>query len=69
MRYCILDLTKFLFRYAKAPTEKFTVIQLKDIIDIFIEMDPQSIKRKLKENNFFSNIPKKQEDEGFNFIL
>ena len=40
MRYCILDLTKFLFRYAKAPTEKYTIIHLKDIVDIYIEMDP-----------------------------
>ena len=40
MRYCVLDLTKFVFKYAKAPTEKYTVIQLKDIIDIVLEEDP-----------------------------
>lgn len=59
MRYCILDLTKFLFRYAKAPTEKYTIIHLKDIVDIYIEMDPQSNKKK-KENNFFSNLSSKK---------
>ena len=42
MRFCILDLTKFVFKYAKAPTEKFTVIHLKDIIDVQIEKDPAS---------------------------
>lgn len=36
----MLDLTKFLFKYAKAPTEKFTYIHLKDIIDVTIEPDP-----------------------------
>jgi hypothetical protein len=29
-----MDLTKFVFKYAKAPTEKFTIIHLKDIIDV-----------------------------------
>lgn len=59
MRYCILDLTKFLFRYAKAPTEKYTIIHLKDIVDIYIEMDPQTSKKR-KENNFFSNLSSKK---------
>lgn len=26
MRYCILDLTKFQFKYAKSPTETFTTM-------------------------------------------
>ena len=42
MRYCILDLTKFVFRYAKAPTDKYTFIHLKDIVDIILERDPVS---------------------------
>jgi len=29
-----MDLTKFVFKYAKAPTEKLTIIHLKDIIDV-----------------------------------
>ena len=33
-RFCLMDLTKFVFKYAKAPTEKFTIIHLKDIIDV-----------------------------------
>jgi hypothetical protein len=40
MRYCILDLTKFVFKYAKAPTEQYTFIHLKDIVDIILEKDP-----------------------------
>ena len=39
-KYCILDLTKFVFKYAKAPTEKYTPILLKDIIDVTLEPDP-----------------------------
>ena len=39
-KFCMLDLTKFLFKYAKAPTEKYTYIHLKDIIDVSIEPDP-----------------------------
>lgn len=38
-KFCVLDLTKFVFKYAKAPTEKFTPIHLKDIIDVIIEKD------------------------------
>ena len=30
-----------MFKYAKAPTEKFTSIALKDIIDVVIEKDPK----------------------------
>lgn len=36
-KFCVLDLTKFMFKYAKAPTDKFTHIMLKDIIDVKIE--------------------------------
>lgn len=36
----MLDLTKFLFKYAKAPTDTFTFIHLKDIIDVYVEVDP-----------------------------
>jgi len=42
MRYCVLDLTKFLFKYAKSPTEAYTQIHLKDIIDIWMERDPDT---------------------------
>jgi len=42
----MLDLTKFLFKYAKAPTEKFTYIHLKDIIDVTVEPDPGIINKR-----------------------
>lgn len=41
MRYCILDLTKFNFKYAKEPTGAYTLIHLKDIIDVYLEKDPE----------------------------
>ena len=40
-RFCILDLTKFIFKYAKAPNEKYTEIQLKEIEDVVLEYDPK----------------------------
>ena len=40
-KFCVLDLTRFLFKYAKAPTDKFTNIPLKDIIDVVVEKDPK----------------------------
>ena len=52
MRYCVLDLTKFLFKYAKAPTDSFTNIHLKEIIDITLEADPLSTKPKDSGYNF-----------------
>ena len=61
MRYCLLDLTRFMFKYAKAPTEVFTQIHLKDIIDIQIEKDPIF---KI-EKSFFGN----KEKEGFKFVI
>ena len=72
MRYCILDLTKFVFRYAKAPTDKYTFIKLKDIIDIILERDPKPNKKTNTGNailNVMSNNAKKQEEEGFNMII
>ena len=45
----MLDLTKFLFKYAKAPTEKFTYIHLKDIIDVTIEPDPGIVTKRASE--------------------
>jgi len=40
LKYCILDLTKFEFKYAKNPTEVFTNILMSQIIDVYIEEDP-----------------------------
>ena len=69
MRYCILDLTKFVFKYAKAPTEQYTFIHLKDIVDIILEQDPaQKESSKARSNSFFSSTTKR-ETEGFNFVI
>ena len=59
----MLDLTRFMFKYAKAPTEVFTQIHLKDIIDITIEKDPIF---KIEKSFFGKNI---KEKEGFKFII
>ena len=69
MRYCVLDLTKFMFKYAKAPTEVFTQIHLKDIIDIVLENDPKP-KGAIKQSFFSPILSKKNEAEnGFNFNI
>ena len=52
-----------MFKYAKAPTEVFTQIHLKDIIDITIEKDPIF---KIEKSFFGKNI---KEKEGFKFII
>ena len=67
----MLDLTKFLFKYAKAPTEKFTYIHLKDIIDVTVEPDPGIINKRGTErkSSVFSTTNKNQELQGFNFIV
>ena len=66
----MLDLTKFIFKYAKAPTDKFTSIALKDIIDVVIERDPKDRKKdraSSKGFGFFSDI--EEEDEGYNLTM
>lgn len=69
MRYCILDLTKFVFKYAKAPTEQYTFIHLKDIVDIILEKDPTPKETsQARSSNFFSSGSKK-DGEGFNFVI
>ena len=40
-KYCVLDLTKFEFKYAKNPREHFNILKMKDIIDIYVEDDPK----------------------------
>ncbi len=69
-----MDLTKFVFKYAKAPTEKFTIIHLKDIIDVQIEADPQHfIEKQARSQERNSSLfsagmsIKKADNEGFNF--
>lgn len=63
-----MDLTKFLFKYAKAPTEQFTFIHLKDIIDIHLEKDPDP--KRLKSKSVFGGLSgKNQAEQGFNFMM
>ena len=69
MRYCILDLTKFVFKYAKAPTEKYTIIHLKDIIDVHLENDPVIKPLNKTGSSFFSASNKKQAEEGYNLLI
>jgi hypothetical protein len=68
MRYCILDLTKFVFKYAKAPTEQFTFIHLKDIVDIILEKDPLPNDQRSRSSSIFSGKNKNAND-GFNFVI
>lgn len=63
LKYCILDLTKFEFKYAKNPTETFTNLPMSQIIDVYIEDDP--IKREISQT-LFSLTRKDQSLEGFN---
>jgi len=69
----MLDLTKFLFKYAKAPTENFTFIHLKDIIDVYVEPDPGVItvnpKERKSKSVFSTRSSKKDELQGFNFQI
>ena len=60
-RYCILDLTKFIFKYAKAPNEAYTIIHLKDIIDIYLEKDPK-VQGNGRSKSFFAGNSLKQEE-------
>lgn len=72
-KFCMLDLTKFLFKYAKAPTENFTFIHLKDIIDVYVEPDPgiisQDTSYKKSKSVFSTRSSKKDELQGFNFKI
>ena len=43
-KFCVLDLTKFCFKYSKDPKEKFKTILLKDVIDVVLETDPQRVR-------------------------
>ena len=66
LKYCILDLTKFEFKYAKNPTETFTNILMSQIIDVYIEEDP--VKR-VTDKSIFSLTRKNQSLEGYNFQI
>lgn len=64
LKYCVLDLTQFLFKYAKNPTEIFTNIHLKEILDVYVEEDPE---KKERDKSLFSVGRTGNAAEGFNF--
>lgn len=70
-KFCILDLTKFMFKYAKAPTENYTFIHLKDIIDVYVEPNPgiQTQQQSDGFSVFSTKSSKKEESQGFNFQI
>lgn len=41
-KYFCLDLYRFVFKYAKNPTCDFTVVPLRDVIDVKVERDPKT---------------------------
>ena len=40
LKFCCIDLSQFVFKYAKNPTEDFTELRLKEIVDVVVEEDP-----------------------------
>ena len=66
LKYCVLDLSKSEFKYAKNPTQEFTKLQLKGIIDVFVEDDPA---RKEGDKSIFSLGRKDKSMDGFNFQI
>lgn len=66
LKYCVLDLTQFLFKYAKNPTEIFTVLHLKEILDVIVEEDPE---KKERDKSIFSVNRTGNAAEGFNFQI
>ena len=62
-----------MFKYAKAPTEKFTSIALKDIIDVAVEKDPRDKAKDKKAEREASMFPIFAEGashiEGYNFTI
>jgi hypothetical protein len=66
LKYCVLDLTRFVFRYAKNPTEVFTNIHLKEIIDVEVENDPDKIER---DKTMFSLGRTGNAAAGYNFVI
>ena len=66
LKYCIVDLVKFEFKYAKNPTEMFTKIPLFNVTDVFVEDNP--VKRNA-DKSLFSLTRKDQSCEGFNIVI
>lgn len=67
LKYCVLDLSKFQFKYAKNPTEPFNILYLKEIIDVILEDDPK--KKDDNKKSIFSLSRLDKSKEGFNFQI
>jgi hypothetical protein len=65
-KYCVIDLTRFLFKYAKNPTEPFTSIHLKEIVDVTVEEDPV---QRDGDKTIFSLGRGDKSRAGFNFVI
>jgi hypothetical protein len=65
-RYCVLDLSKFVFRYAKNPSAVFKIIHLREIVDVVIDEEKKAGRKK----GFFESITRMSADKsGFGFKL
>lgn len=65
-RYCILDLQKFEFKYAKNPTQPYTKIPINSVVDVIVEKDPP---KRTVDKSLFSLSRKDQSIEGFNLEI
>lgn len=65
-KYCVLDLQKFEFRYAKNPQCAYTIIPVNSVIDVVVEEDPP---KRNADRSVFSLAKKDQASDGFNMQL
>jgi hypothetical protein len=66
LKFCCIDLAQFVFKYAKNPTEEFTELKLKEIVDVVIEEDPLS---RDNDKSIFSIGRTDKSREGYNFQI
>ena len=66
LKFCIIDLAQFVFKYAKNPTEEFTELRLKEIIDVIVEEDPQ---QRDGDKSIFSLGRNDKSKNGYNFVI
>lgn len=64
LKFCVIDLAQFVFKYAKNPTEEFTELRLKEIVDVVVEEDPG---HRDGDKSIFSLSRTDKSREGFNF--
>ena len=66
LKFCVIDLAQFVFKYAKNPTEEFTELRLKEIVDVVVEEDPLS---RDNDKSIFSIGRTDKSREGYNFQI